>query len=152
MRIVLQRVSSASVDVARGRIGEIGRGLLLLVGVAPGDEGVDLHRAAQRLVDLRIFEDEAGKMNLSLRDIGGEILAVSQFTLYADTRKGRRPSFVGAAPPEIASPLFDRFVEALRAQGVSVETGEFGAKMDVRLTNDGPVTLVIEVDPAKQSD
>ena len=152
MRIVLQRVSSASVDVARGRIGEIDRGLLLLVGVAPGDEGIDLRRTAQRLVDLRIFEDEAGKMNLSLRDIGGEILAVSQFTLYADTRKGRRPSFVGAAPPDLASPLFDRFVEALRSQGVRVETGEFGAKMDVRLTNDGPVTLVIEVDPAKQSD
>ena len=152
MRIVLQRVSGASVDVAHGRIGEIGRGLLLLVGVAPGDEGVDLQRAAQRLVDLRIFEDDGGKMNLSLRDIGGEILAVSQFTLYADTRKGRRPSFVGAASPETASPLFDRFVEALREQGVRVATGEFGAKMDVRLTNDGPVTLVIEVEPAKQSD
>ena len=152
MRIVLQRVSGASVDVARGRIGEIGRGLLLLVGVAPGDEGVDLQRAAQRLVDLRIFEDDGGKMNLSLRDIGGEILAVSQFTLYADTRKGRRPSFVGAAAPDLASPLFDRLVEALREQGVRVATGEFGAKMDVRLTNDGPVTLVIEVEPAKQSD
>ena len=152
MRIVLQRVSEASVDVASGRIGEIGRGLLLLVGVAPGDEGVDLRRAAQRLVDLRIFEDDAGKMNLSLRDIGGEILAVSQFTLYADTRKGRRPSFVGAAPPDLASPLFDRFVEALREQGVRVAIGEFGAKMDVRLANDGPVTLVIEVEPTKQSD
>ena len=152
MRIVLQRVSEASVDVARGRIGKIGRGLLLLVGVALGDEGVDLHRAAQRLVDLRIFEDDAGKMNLSLRDIGGEILAVSQFTLYADTRKGRRPSFVGAAPPDLASPLFDRFVDALRDQGVRVATGEFGAKMDVRLANDGPVTLVIEVEPTKQRD
>lgn len=152
MRIVLQRVRRASVDVSRGRIGEIGRGLLLLVGVAPEDEAVDLRRTAQRLVDLRIFEDDAGKMNLSLRDIGGEVLAVSQFTLYADTRKGRRPSFVGAAPPELASPLFDRFVEALRNEGVRVATGEFGAKMDVHLTNDGPVTLVLEVEPAKQSD
>ena len=152
MRIVVQRVSRASVDVEGVRIGEIGRGLLLLVGVAPGDEGVDLKRTARRLVDMRIFEDDAGKMNLSLRDIAGSVLAVSQFTLYADTRKGRRPSFVGAAPPEMASRWFDAFVEALRSEGVPVDTGRFGAKMDVALVNDGPVTILVEVEPANGSD
>jgi len=145
MRIVLQRVSQASVDVDGKRIAEINRGLLLLVGIAVGDSGIDLAKSAKRMVDLRIFEDEKHKMNRSLRDIGGAVLAVSQFTLYADISKGRRPSFMDAAPPELAEPLFDSFVEALRVEGVDVQTGEFGAKMAVRLENDGPVTLALEV-------
>lgn len=146
MRLVVQRVRRASVDVDGVRIAEIERGLLLLVGIAPEDADVNLEKAASKIVDLRIFEDDAGKMNRSLRDIGGQLLAVSQFTLYGDTRKGRRPSFVGAAPPEIAEPLFDAFVDAIRDQGVHVETGRFGAKMAVELVNDGPVTLLIEVE------
>ena len=147
MRLVVQRVGRASVDVAGERIAEIGAGLLLLVGIASEDEDVDLRRAADRVVHLRIFQDDEGRMNRSLLDVGGRILAVSQFTLYGDTRKGRRPSFVGAAAPEVAEPVFDRFVDALRAEGVDVETGRFGAKMAVELLNDGPVTLVIDVAP-----
>ncbi len=146
MRLVVQRVRRASVDVGGDRIAEIERGLLLLVGIAPEDADVDLEKAAGKIVDLRIFEDDAGKMNRSLRDTGGQLLAVSQFTLYGDTRKGRRPSFVEAAPPAIAEPLFDAFVDAIRDQGVHVETGRFGAKMAVELVNDGPVTLLIEVE------
>ena len=145
MRIVLQRVSRASVGVAGKRIAEIGPGLLLLVGIAVSDSDIDLAKAAKKIVDLRIFEDEKNKMNRSLQDIGGAVLAVSQFTLYADVSKGRRPSFVNAAPPELAEPLFDSFVEALRAEGVDVQTGKFGAKMAVKLENDGPVTLALEV-------
>ena len=145
MRIILQRVSRASVDVAGKRIAEIGPGLLLLVGIATGDSDIDLARTARKVVNLRIFEDESHKMNRSLREIGGEVLAVSQFTLLADVRKGRRPSFVNAAPPESAEPLFDAFVSLLRAEGMNVQTGKFGAKMAVRLENDGPVTLVFEV-------
>jgi len=147
MRLVVQRVRRASVDVGGRRIAEIERGLLLLVGIAPEDAGVDLEKAAGKIVDLRIFEDDAGKMNRSLRDVEGQLLVVSQFTLYGDTRKGRRPSFVGAAPPGIAEPLFDAFVDAIRGRGVHVETGRFGAKMAVELVNDGPVTLLIEVEP-----
>lgn len=145
MRIVLQRVSQASVDVDGKRIAEIDRGLLLLVGIAAGDSDIDLAKAAKKMVDLRIFEDEKHKMNQSLRDVGGAVLAVSQFTLCADVSKGRRPSFVDAAPSELAEPLFDSFVEALREEGVDVQTGEFGAKMAVKLENDGPVTLALEV-------
>ena len=145
MRIVLQRVSQASVDVDGKRIAEIDRGLLLLVGIAAGDSDIDLAKAAKKMVDLRIFEDEEHKMNRSLRDVGGAVLAVSQFTLCADVSKGRRPSFVDAAPSELAEPLFDSFVEALREEGVDVQTGEFGAKMAVKLENDGPVTLALEV-------
>ncbi len=145
MRIVLQRVSQASVDVDGKRIAEIDQGLLLLVGIAAGDSDIDLGKAAKKVVDLRIFEDEKEKMNRSLRDIGGAVLAVSQFTLYADVSKGRRPSFLDAAPPELAEPLFDSFVEALRVEGVNVQTGKFGAKMAVKLENDGPVTLALEV-------
>lgn len=145
MRIVLQRVATASVDVDGKRIAEIGPGLVLLIGVAAGDSEIDLVKTSKKIVDLRIFEDEAHKMNRSLRDIGGEVLAVSQFTLYADVSKGRRPSFVGAAPPELAEPLFDAFVRALRSEGMDVQTGKFGAKMVVRLENDGPVTLTLEV-------
>ena len=145
MRVVLQRVSHASVDVAGRRVAEIGQGLLLLVGIASADSDIDLARFAKKIVDLRIFEDEAHKMNRSLRDIKGAVLVVSQFTLYADVRKGRRPSFVDAAPPELAEALFDAFVTILRAEGVQVQTGQFGAKMNVDLENDGPVTLVLEV-------
>jgi len=145
MKIVLQRVAMASVDVEKERIAEIDRGLLLLVGIGDDDASVDLVKTAKKIVDLRIFEDDDGKMNLSLRDIGGAILAVSQFTLYADISKGRRPSFVRAAPPEVAEPLFNAFVDALQAENVEVQTGQFGAKMAVQLENDGPVTLTIEV-------
>jgi len=146
VRVVLQRVARASVDVEGERIAEIGRGLLLLVGVGQLDEGVDLERLARKIVSLRVFPDEAGLMNRSLLDVGGDVLAVSQFTLYGDTRKGRRPSYVAAARPEVAEPLFDRLVDALQAEGVSTQTGRFGAKMAVDLTNDGPVTLVLEVE------
>ncbi len=145
MRIVLQRVDSACVRVADAVVGRIGVGLLLLVGIAPGDQDVDLPRMAQKIVDMRIFEDAEGKMNRSLREVGGAVLAVSQFTLYGDTRGGRRPSFTGAAPPEIARPLFDRFVAACRQQGIETQTGVFGAKMSVELVNAGPVTLWLEV-------
>ena len=145
MKVLLQRVTLASVSVAGEVVGRIGRGLVVFVGVANGDTVKDVNYLVQKIVDLRIFEDDAGKMNRSLRDIGGKILVVSQFTLYGDTRKGRRPSFVGAAAPEIAEPLFNSFADAFRDQGVGVETGRFGARMAVQLLNDGPVTLVIEV-------
>jgi D-aminoacyl-tRNA deacylase len=145
VRIVLQRVKSASVTVGGERISEIGAGLLLLVGVARGDGESEAGWLAEKVAGLRIFNDEEGKMNLSLKDVGGEVLAVSQFTLLADTRKGKRPSFVGAAPPEEAERLFDYFCERLREAGVgSVKTGSFGAMMDVALVNDGPVTIVLE--------
>jgi D-tyrosyl-tRNA(Tyr) deacylase len=148
MRIVLQRVTGASVRVGDEVIGAIEHGLLLLVGIAPDDVEVDLDKVASKVCQLRIFEDEAGKMNRSLLDVGGDVLAVSQFTLYGDTAKGRRPSFVGAAPPDVAEPLFDAFVERLRVQGVDVATGRFGAKMDVELVNHGPVTLVLDLAPS----
>lgn len=145
MRIVLQRVKNASVSVDAQEISGIGHGLLLLVGIALDDDKSQADWLAEKVAGLRIFNDEAGKMNLSLRDVEGEILAVSQFTLLADTRKGKRPSFIGAAPPEKAEPLFEYFCERLREAGVrSVETGRFGAMMDVALTNDGPVTIVLE--------
>lgn len=152
MRLVVQRVDRAAVDVGGERIAEIERGLLVLVGIGTEDVGVDFDRAARKIVELRIFEDGEGKMNCSLQEIEGAILAVSQFTLYADTKGGRRPSFVGAAPPELAKPLFDTLVTALRAQGVRVDTGRFGAKMNVELVNAGPVTLVMEVEPKGRSD
>ena len=145
MRIVLQRVKDASVTIGGERISEIGKGLLLLVGVEGGDEESDADWLAEKVAGLRIFNDEGGKMNLSLRDVGGEVLAVSQFTLLADIRKGKRPSFVRAAPPVEAERLFDYFCESLRVAGVgSVKTGSFGAMMDVALTNDGPVTIILE--------
>jgi len=145
VRIVLQRVKNASVKVEDDRISEIGPGLLLLVGVARGDGKPEADWLAQKVAGLRVMGDAEGKMNLSVRDVGGEILAVSQFTLLADTRKGKRPSFVYAAPPEEAGPLFDYFCERLREAGVaSVKTGSFGAMMDVELVNDGPVTIVLE--------
>lgn len=145
MRIVLQRVGHASVTVDDEFVSEIGSGLLLLVGVAKGDGETEADWLAEKVAGLRVLADEDGKMNRSVRDAGGEILAVSQFTLLADTRKGKRPSFVKAAPPEEASPLFDYFCEKLRVAGVaSVKTGSFGAMMDVALVNDGPVTIVLE--------
>ena len=145
MRVVLQRVKNASVTVEDERISSIGAGLLLLVGVAKGDGEAEADWLAEKVAGLRIFGDENGKMNLGVREVGGEVLAVSQFTLLADTRKGKRPSFVHAAPPEEAEQLFEYFCERLRAAGVgSVETGSFGAMMDVALVNDGPVTIVLE--------
>ncbi len=145
MRIVLQRVKSASVTVVGERVSGIGPGLLLLVGVAKGDGEAEAGWLAEKIVGLRVFPDDAGRMNLSVRDVGGEILAVSQFTLLADTKRGKRPSFVGAAPPEKAEPLFDGFCERLDALGVGVvKKGVFGAMMDVELVNDGPVTIILE--------
>jgi D-tyrosyl-tRNA(Tyr) deacylase len=142
---VLQRVKTASVSVDGERISGIGSGLLLLVGVAKGDEEATADWLAKKVAGLRVFADPDGKMNLDVREAGGEVLAVSQFTLLADTRKGKRPSFVGAAPPDEAEPLFDYFCEKLRAVGIrSVETGSFGAMMDVDLLNYGPVTIVLE--------
>ena len=144
MRVVLQRVSRARVTVDGRVTGEIGRGLLLLAGFTDGDTGDALAWMADKVVELRIFPDDEGKMNRSVREVGGGLLVVSQFTLYGDTRKGRRPSFVDAARPEIAIPLYERFVDLLRATGLPVGTGEFGAMMDVELVNDGPVTLILE--------
>jgi D-tyrosyl-tRNA(Tyr) deacylase len=145
MRVVLQRVKNASVTVSGEKISEIGEGLLLLVGVAKDDGEGEASWLAEKIAGLRIFNDEDGKMNLGVRDVGGEILAVSQFTLLADTRKGKRPSFIKAALPEEAEPLFDYFCERLCEAGIaSVKTGSFGAMMDVALVNDGPVTIVLE--------
>lgn len=145
MRVVLQRVSRAEVSVDGRVVGSIERGLLLLVGFREGDGAEHVAWMAEKVVGLRIFSDAEGKMNLSLEDVAGDLLVVSQFTLYGDVRKGRRPSFVGAAPPEIAVPLYEGFVTALRNRtSGTVETGEFGAAMAVDLVNDGPVTLLLE--------
>lgn len=144
---LLQRVSHASVVVEGTTVGAIERGLLVLVGVEKGDDHANAARLLERLLGYRVFPDEAGKMNLSLRDIGGGLLLVPQFTLPADTRKGTRPSFSSAAPPELGKQLFDHFVEAARAQHAQVATGIFGADMKVSLTNDGPVTFWLQVAP-----
>jgi D-tyrosyl-tRNA(Tyr) deacylase len=145
VRVVLQRVSRARVTVDDRVVGEIGAGLLLLVGFRAGDGEDQIAWMADKLLGLRIFPDADGKMNLGLEEAGGDVLVVSQFTLYGDTRRGRRPSFVDAAPPETAMPLYERFVEVLRTRKPGrVETGEFGAMMKVDLVNDGPVTLVLE--------
>jgi len=145
LRVVLQRVKEASVTVAGDTISAIGPGLVLLIGVAHADGEPEADWLAEKIAGLRIMADEEGKMNRSVKETGGAVLAVSQFTLLADTRKGRRPSFVGAAPPEKAARLFDYFCERLRAAGVEpVETGRFRAMMDVSLVNDGPVTIVLE--------
>ena len=147
MRVVLQLVSRAAVHVGGSAVGEIGKGLLLLVGFHTGDGEEQLSWMADKVLGLRIFPDDAGKMNLGLAEAEGDILVVSQFTLYGDTKKGRRPSFVDAAPPQIAVPLYERFVAVLEDRGPGrVETGEFGALMEVELVNDGPVTLVLERD------
>ena len=144
MKVVLQRVSEARVTVDNEVVGAIGKGLMLLVGVGQEDTEQDLVWMADKLAGLRIFEDDTGKMNLSVEDVGGDVLSVSQFTLYGDCRKGRRPNFMGAARPELAEALYDKFNELLRARGLQVETGRFGAMMDVSLVNDGPVTLILE--------
>ena len=146
MRVVLQRVSSARVRVDERTTGEIATGLLLLCAFRENDTDVELQWMADKVCDLRIFRDDQDKMNRSLRDTGGGLLVVSQFTLYGDARKGRRPSFIGSAPGPIAEQLYDRFVEILRRTGLQVETGEFAADMKVDLCNDGPVTLTLDRD------
>jgi D-tyrosyl-tRNA(Tyr) deacylase len=144
MRAVVQRVMSSHVRVADEIIAQIGPGLLVLLGVDRADDRPAADYLADKIANLRIFEDDIGKMNLSLKDIHGEMLVVSQFTLLADCRKGRRPSFVDAAPPEAADPLYRYFVERVRARGVAVRTGRFQALMEVSLVNDGPVTLIVD--------
>ena len=144
MRAVVQRVSQASVTVGDEVVGAIGHGLLILLGIGVGDSEAEARLLAEKTANLRIFADEEGRFNRSLLDIGGEALVVSQFTLYADTRRGRRPSFSDAAPPEIAAPLVDVFAGELRRLGVAVSTGRFGAMMRVALVNDGPVTILLD--------
>ena len=144
MRVLIQRVGEASVSVDDREVAAIGRGFLVLVGVAHEDDAAAARALAAKTAKLRVFADEAGLMNRSLADVGGEVLAVSQFTLYADTRRGNRPSFTGAAPPEQGEELYEAYVAALRAAGVPVQTGVFGAHMRVALLNDGPVTILLE--------
>jgi D-tyrosyl-tRNA(Tyr) deacylase len=144
MRAVIQRVKQSSVKTNDEIVGRIGRGLLVLLGVAKGDSVADADYLANKITNLRIFEDEDGKMNRSLLETGGELLAVSQFTLLADCRKGRRPSFIAAAEPEKAIELYEKFVDGVRQKGVGVQTGRFQAMMEVALINDGPVTVIIE--------
>ncbi|EAQ81054.1 D-aminoacyl-tRNA deacylase [Blastopirellula marina] len=144
MRAVVQRVASASVRVEGEIVGAIQQGLLVLLGVEPNDTSADVAYLADKTANLRIFEDDAGKMNLSVIDIGGAVLAVSQFTLLGDCRKGRRPAFTGAAPPELANVLYEEYVAAVGRLGLPVETGVFRAQMEVSLLNDGPVTLLLD--------
>lgn len=146
MRVVLQRAKNARVIVNEEVIGEIDHGLVLLVGITHDDTIDDLKYMVNKLINLRIFEDDGGKMNLSLKEVSGSILSISQFTLYGDTRKGRRPNFMQAARPEQAMELYESFNQLIRDEGIHVETGEFGAMMQVELTNDGPVTLMIDTD------
>ncbi|MBE7519703.1 MAG: D-tyrosyl-tRNA(Tyr) deacylase [Thermoflexaceae bacterium] len=146
MRAVVQRVSRARVTVAGRPVGEIGRGLLVLLGVAETDAALDAARLAAKIAGLRVFEDAVGKMNLSLGEKGGAVLIISQFTLYGDVRRGKRPSFDRAAPPALARELYEAFCAAVEAEGVRCERGEFGEHMDVELVNDGPVTLVIDTE------
>lgn len=144
MRAVIQRVTHASVTVDDQTVGAVGRGLLVLLGVRAGDTAADAALLAEKIASMRIFADDDGRFNRALLDIGGEALVVSQFTLYADTRRGRRPSFSDAAGPELAAPLVEAFAQHLRERGVTVATGRFGAHMQVALTNDGPVTIVLD--------
>ena len=144
MRALIQRVSRASVTVEDEVISRIGKGLVVLLGIGHDDGEAQAMFLAEKIANLRIFEDEQGKTNLSVLDVKGEAIVVSQFTLYADTRKGRRPSFIDAALPEVAEPLVDRFVELLRGHGVPTQTGQFGAHMEVEIHNDGPVTIWLE--------
>lgn len=145
MRTVVQRVNYGRVTIDERVTADIGKGLVILLGVGEGDDEQKSAALARKIAQLRIMEDSDGKMNLSLLDTGGAAVVVSQFTLFADTRKGNRPSFINAAPPEVASPLVDHFVEQLRSYGIHVETGEFGAHMRVALENDGPVTIWLEM-------
>jgi D-tyrosyl-tRNA(Tyr) deacylase len=144
VRVVLQRVARANVDVAGERVAEIGRGFLLLVGIGTDDVEGEIDRMADKVAGLRVFADQDHKMNLALADVGGEVLVVSQFTLYGDVRKGRRPSWTGAADPGIAAEKVEAFARALEARGLRVRRGVFGAHMEVELLNDGPVTLVLD--------
>ncbi|MBL0060526.1 MAG: D-tyrosyl-tRNA(Tyr) deacylase [bacterium] len=148
MKIVLQRVTEARVEVAGRVVGEIQHGLLILLGIAQGDTPIEIEWGANKICELRIFSDVDGKFNLSLDDVGGSVLVVSQFTLLGEAQKGRRPSFITAAPPDTAIPLYEQFVTCLRNRGVTTATGVFGAKMAVYLVNDGPVTLILEKSPA----
>lgn len=149
MRVVLQRVSQAQVRVDAAVVSEIGPGFVLLVGIEPGDTSEDVRVAVDKIAGLRVFSDEEGKMNLSIGDVDGSIIVVSQFTLAGDVRKGRRPSFTGAAPPDVAAPLLDEMVEAFRQIGIATGSGMFGEHMEVDLVNDGPVTLVFSVRNAR---
>lgn len=144
MRAVVQRVKRGSVTVAERTLGQIARGFVVLLGVGSDDTPDDALYLAEKVANLRVFEDETGKMNLSLLEVGGEVLVVSQFTLYGDARKGRRPSFAQAAPPELGKRLYEQFIAELRRQGLSVAHGEFGAKMLVEILNDGPVTILLD--------
>lgn|SRR5690554_1373556 len=144
MKIVIQRVKEASVNVNNTIIGKIDNGLLLFVGVVPDDNDEDIAYLVRKIVNMRIFEDDEGKMNLSLVDKNYDILSISQFTLYADTKKGNRPGFSQAAHPDLANKLYERFNEGLRKENIKVETGAFGEHMDISLINDGPVTIIID--------
>ncbi len=144
MRAVLQRVWRGKVSVEGRTVAEIGPGMVILLGIGQQDTEETARALAEKTANLRVFEDEQGKMNLSIRDVGGSAIVVSQFTLYADTRRGRRPSFIDAALPDLARPLVDRFAELLTEQGVPAQTGEFGAHMLVEIENDGPVTILLE--------
>ncbi len=144
MRVVLQRVNHGAVIVDDQTIAQIGLGLVILLGVGPDDGKAQIEYLAKKIANLRIFEDDHGKINRSILDVDGEAIVVSQFTLYADTRKGRRPSFVGAAPPDVASPLVDQFADRLAKEGVPTQVGQFGAHMHVEIHNDGPVTIFME--------
>jgi D-tyrosyl-tRNA(Tyr) deacylase len=147
MRVILQRVSRASVSIDGRVAGEIGRGFCLLVGFTHGDTATQVDWMAEKVAGLRLFTDSAGKMNLGLDEVGGAVLVISQFTLYGDSAKGRRPSFIDAARPELAIPLYQRFLSALRERGLTVAMGEFGADMEVEIHNDGPVTLILDRAP-----
>ena len=145
MRVVVQRVNNASVKIAGNTVGQINKGLLLLVGLREGDGVEQIKKAAAKIAKMRIFEDENGKTNLAIKDVGGQILSVSQFTLLADTKKGNRPSFIKAMKPPKSAELWEQFNEELKKQGLTVETGEFGADMQVDLQNDGPFTIVLDL-------
>jgi D-tyrosyl-tRNA(Tyr) deacylase len=147
MRAVLQRVRRGRVSIDQQLVAEIGRGYVILLGVGPHDTEQQASALARKIALLRVFEDTQGKLNLSIQDIGGEALVVSQFTLYADTRKGNRPSFTDAAPPELAVPLLDSFVDQLKSYGIPVKQGQFGAHMLVEIENDGPVTILLDMTP-----
>ncbi|HBL36090.1 MAG TPA: D-tyrosyl-tRNA(Tyr) deacylase [Firmicutes bacterium] len=144
MRALIQRVSSARVRVEGEITGEIGPGLLVLLGIGHGDGEAEVRLLAEKMINLRIFEDDQGKMNRSLLEVNGAVLVISQFTLYADCRKGRRPNFLAAAPPEQSAELYERFIAALRAREIMVATGRFGTEMEVELVNDGPVTIMLD--------
>ena len=146
VRVVVQRSKAANVTIAGEQVGAIDKGLVLLVGITHDDTELELKWMADKLAGLRIFEDESGKMNLDIAETGGSILSVSQFTLFGDCRKGRRPSFMKAARPEHAEPMYHMFNDLLRAKGLRVETGQFGAEMDVSLVNDGPITIIVDTE------